>query len=150
MRPTGVVLIALYHFVSAIFLVVLAIFLVVGGSVVGAMFGAGHGGAAGLGLGLFVGVLGGAFVLVFALIAIVAGYGVWTFREWGRILCIVLAVISILLSLPGLLLMHLHFGFFFGGFRLFRIALNVLIIWYLAQPQIVALFHRSTPALPRA
>ena len=78
MRPTGVVLIALYHFVGAIFLVVLAIFLVVGGSVVGAMFGAGHGGPAGLGLGLLVGVLGGAFVLVFALIAIVAGYGVWT------------------------------------------------------------------------
>ena len=151
MRPTGVVLIAIYHFVGAAFLLLLAASLVVGGSVLGAMFGGGRGGPiGGMGLGLFVGVLGAAFTLVFALVAAFAGYGVWTFREWGRILCIVLAVISVLMSLPGLLLMGLHFGLFLGGYRLLRTAVNVVIIWYLVQPQIRAYFQGSAPALPRA
>ena len=39
MRPTGVVLIAIYHFIGAAFLLLLAVSLVVGGSVLGAMFG---------------------------------------------------------------------------------------------------------------
>jgi hypothetical protein len=150
MRPTGVVLIAIYHFLSAAFLVCLAIFLLVGGSMLGAMFGMGRNDAGGMGLGFLVGAMGAAFVLIFAVIAAVAGFGIWGFREWGRILCIVLAVISILISLPGILLMGLHFNIFFGGYRLLRIAVNVLIIWYLTQPQIKGLFHSAAPVLPPA
>ena len=41
MRPAGVVLIAIYHFVGAALLVLVAIGLMVGGSVLGALFGAG-------------------------------------------------------------------------------------------------------------
>jgi hypothetical protein len=36
-----------------------------------------------------------------------------------------------------------HFGLFFGGFRLIHIAISGVIIWYLVQPQIKALFQRS-------
>jgi len=141
MRPTGIVMIAVYHFLSAAFLVILASALAVGGGILGATFA--------MGLGLFVGVLGAAFTMVFAVLAAIAGYGVWTLREWGRILCIVLAAISILLSLPGLLFMGLHFGFFWGGYRLIKTVLNALIIWYLVQPQIRSLFQRNAPALPQ-
>ena len=149
MRPTGIVLIALYHFVSAAFLVLLAVSLVVGGSVLGAMFGAGHDSAmGGLGIGLLIGMVGAGFFVFFALIVAVAGYGIWSLREWGRILSIGLAAISLLVSLPGLFFMGLHFGLFFGGLRLFRIAISVLIIWYLMQPQIKGLFQK--PASPRA
>ena len=148
MRPTGIVLIAVYHFLAAAFLVLLAITLAVGGSVLGAMFAAGNRGLLG-GMGVFVGVLGACFALIFAVVAALAGYGVWTFREWGRFLCIVLAGISLLISLPGLLLMGLHLSLFFGGYRLIKIAINVLIIWYLVQPQIRSLFLRSAPAPPR-
>ncbi len=147
MRPTGIALIAIYHFLAAAFLVFLAIALGVGGSVVGAMFGAGQSALLG-GMGFLVGVVGAAFLLVFACVAAMAGYGVWTFREWGRILCIVLAVISILFSLPGLLF-HMQFGFLLGGYRIIKIAIQVLIVWYLVQPQIVALFRPTAPALPR-
>ena len=147
MRPTGIILIALYHFVSALFLAFLAVSLAIGGSVLGAMFGAGHERAmGGLSIGLLVGMAGAAFFVFFALIAAAAGYGIWRLREWGRILSIGLAAISLLISLPGLLFMGLHLGLFFGGFRLFRIAISVLIIWYLMQPQIRGLFQK--PALP--
>jgi hypothetical protein len=148
MRPTGIALIALYHFVSALFLVLLAVSLVVGGSVLGAMFGAGHENAiGGLNIGLLIGMVGAVFFVFFALIVAVAGYGIWSLREWGRILSLGLAAISLLLSLPGLFFMGLHLSLFFGGLRLFRIAISVLIIWYLMQPQIRALFQK--PALPR-
>jgi hypothetical protein len=142
MRPTGIVLIAIYHFLSAAFLVMLAITLAVGGTVLGALFSAGGSVPLG-GMGLFVGLLGAAFSIVFAVVAALAGYGVWTMREWGRILCVVLAAIALLISLPGLLLMGLHLSLFFGGYRLVRIAISILIIWYLVQPQIKALFQRT-------
>lgn len=149
MRPTGIILIALYHLVSALFLVFLAVSLAIGGSVLGAIFGAGHDSAAGgLGIGLVIGMVGAAFFVFFALIAAAAGYGIWSLREWGRILSIGLAAIALLISLPGLLFMGLHFGLLFGGFRVFRIAISVLIIWYLMQPQIRGLFQKS--ALPHA
>ena len=146
MRPTGIVLIALYHFGSALFLVCLAVSLVIGGSFVGAMFGAGHENAiGGLSIGFLIGIVGAVFFVVFALIAAVAGYGIWSLREWGRILSIGLAVIALLFSLPGLFLMGLHLSLFFGGFRLFRIAIGVFIIWYLMQPRIRVLFQKPAP-----
>ena len=144
MRPTGITLIAVYHFLAAAFLVLVAIARGVGGSVLSAMFAAGNSIPFGS-MGFFVGVVGAAFSLVFALIAALAGYGIWTFREWGRILCIALAGLSVLFSLPGLLL---HFGFFLGGYRLLKLAIQILIIWYLVKPQIQALF-RATPRAPR-
>jgi len=149
MRPTGVTLIAIYHYLGAAFLVMAAMALVVGGTFLGAMFGRGAGMPMGGSLGFMFGVLGAIFCLVFAGVAAVAGYGVWALREWGRILCIVLAVLALLFSLPGLFTMMLHFGLFLGGFRLLRIIIEVLIIWYLTQPQIRALFQRAaTPAAP--
>jgi hypothetical protein len=149
MRPTGIVLIALYHGITAVFLAFLAVSVAVGGSVLGAVFGASQqNGPGGLGIGLVIGMIGAAFFVFFALIAAAAGYGLWSLREWGRILCIGLAIISLAVALPGLLFMRLHFGAFFGGFRLLRIAISGVILWYLMQPQIISLFRR--PALPRA
>jgi hypothetical protein len=148
MRPAGVVLIAIYHFLSALFLVLFAVFLAVGGTVLGAMFASTHDSPLG-GLGMMVGMLGGIFFFCYAVVAFVAGFGMWTLREWGRILSIVLAVMTLLFSVPGLLLMGAHLHLFFGTYRLFRIAISILIIWYLVQPQIKAVFQRTTPAAPQ-
>lgn len=149
MRPTGVVLIGLYYLMSALFLVLLAIFLLVGGSVLGAMFGDVHGSPVGwLGVGLMVGMLGGAIFFFYAVLAAIAAYGIWSMREWGRILAIVLAAVSLLFSFPGLLFMGLHLHLFFGSYRLLRIAADILIIWYLMQPQTKAIFLRTASATP--
>jgi len=148
MRPTGVVLIAVYHFLSAVFLIFFAIALGVGGTVLGAMFANGRNTPI-AGLGMLVGMLRAVALLVGAAIAALAGYGIWALREWGRIWSIVLAVISLVFAVPGLLFgHHLHFFFFFGTFRLIRIAISALIIWYLVQPQIKALFQRPVTVMP--
>lgn len=149
MRPTGVVLIGLYHALSGLFLLMVAFALAIGGTVLGAMLAAGHDGIFG-GLGMAVGMLGALFFFAYALIAAIAAYGIWTLREWGRIMSIVLAVISLVFSVPGLLMMGVHLHLFFGAYRLFRIAISVLIVWYLVQPQVRAVFRRTVPAAPAA
>jgi hypothetical protein len=145
MRPAGVTLIAVFHFLTAMFLVGLGSILIVGGSLpmlVGA-------GPISSGLGVLIGVTGAVISLVLAIVACFAGYGTWNLREWGRVLSIVLAVISLLFSFPGLLVMGLHLNLFLGTYRLFRIAIAILILWYLMQPQIRALFQRAAPATAR-
>ena len=147
MRPTGVTLIAIYNFLTAAALLLVACAIVVGGSFLGALLGRNldtHVGGASL--GFLIGVIGAMVFFGFAVIAAIAGYGMWTMREWGRILNIVLAAISLLAALPGFLIrepMHLLGGFFFGGFGLIRIVISGLIIWYLVQPQVVPLFRRQ-------
>jgi hypothetical protein len=158
MQPTGVVLIAIYHFLTAALLMTIGLVLAVGGSMLGAFLGStmnSHS-ATGAGLGLLLGVVGAAVFFVFGLVAIVAGYGIWTMREWGRILSIVLAALALLFALPGLMFMLVptHFflgGFLFGGFGLIRIVISVLIIWYLVQPNVRAIFQQAASApLPPA
>ncbi len=149
MRPTGVVLIAVYHFLSALFLVFFATALLVGGTLLARFFGSGDVGPFSMvGIGQAVAVVGGIFFFLFAVVAVIAGYGIWIMREWGRILSIVLAVIALVFSFPGLLMMGLHLHLFFGTYRLFRIAISILTIWYLVQPQIKVLFQGTTPAAP--
>lgn len=149
MRPTGVVLIAVYHFIGAFLLILMAIGAVVGGSMLGAIFGGMNATPiSGAGLGFAVGVLGAMFMLCSAVLAAAAGYGVWTMREWGRILCIVLAVLSLLFALPGLFFGFPFHFFFIGTYRLFRLAISIGIIWYLLQPHIRMLFRRSAPVVP--
>jgi hypothetical protein len=149
MRPTGVVLIALYHALSALFLLMVALALGVGGTVLGAMLTTGHNSLFG-GLGMAIGVLGAVFFCVYAFVAGIAAYGMWALREWGRIMSIVLAIISLVFSLPGLLMMGAHLHLFFGAYRLVRIAISILIVWYLVQPQVKAVFRRTAPAAPVA
>lgn len=143
MRPTGVVLIAVYHALSGLFLLMVAVAFAVGGTVLAAILAAGHNGLFG---GMAAHVLGAVFFFAYALIAAIAAYGIWALREWGRIMSIVLAVISLLFSLPGLLMMGAHLHLFFGAYRLIRIAVSFLIVWYLLQPQVKVVFQRAAPA----
>ena len=55
--------------------------------------------------GFLIGVVGGTLFLASALLHVLAGYGVWSMQNWGRVLAIILAVISLVFALPGLLMM---------------------------------------------
>ena len=90
--------------------------------------------------GFLIGVVGGTIFLASALLHVLAGYGVWSMQNWGRVLAIILAVISLLFALPGLLLTAMMMHVFFGGSRILRIVISVLIIWYLLKPEVKGLF----------
>jgi uncharacterized membrane protein (DUF2068 family) len=141
MRPTGVALIAIYHYPAAAFIAVLGVGLFVGGKVISML-----GGADGVVLpkaGFLIGVVGGTALLVFALIRAIAGFGVWSMKEWGRLLAIILAVISLVFAIPGLLLSAITMHALFGGFRVLRVVISALIIWYLLQAETNAQFRAS-------
>ena len=138
MRPTGVSLIAVYHYLAAAFLGLLGCGLFVGGKVLSML-----GGAEGIVLpraGFLIGVVGGTIFLVFALVHLLAGYGVWSMQNWGRVLAIILAAVSLVFALPGILMMAMMMHMFLGGFRIIRVVISVLIIWYLLRPEVKALF----------
>jgi len=138
MRPTEVTLIAIYYYLATAFLGVLGVGLFVGGKVLSML-----GGADSVMLpraGFLIGVVGGTIFLAFALVHVLAGYGVWSMQNWGRVLAIILAAVSLVFALPGILMMAMMMHMFLGGFRIIRVVISVLIIWYLLRPEVKALF----------
>jgi hypothetical protein len=141
-RPTGVTVIAILCFIGTGLLVIFGILAFFGGAFIGAMLGEaaqtpGRGvGAAGAGFGAMIGGFIGIVFLVIAAVQLTCGIGLWKLKEWGRMLTIVLSAIGAVLAFFSLL----HFHPFTMIFVLVRIAVSVLIIWYLSQPQVKAAF----------
>jgi len=85
------------------------------------------------------GVIGGIVLLGFGAVMAFIGYSLFQLQEWARVTTIVLVAIGFAAAV---------FGFFsFGGgariSSLFRMAIDAVIIWYLAQPPVSNAFRRS-------
>jgi hypothetical protein len=144
MRPVGVVLIALYHLLAGLFLVVLGLATLLGRSLFGsAIGGVDRSSFGGMQLGAVIGMLGAALFFVMALVALSAAYGMWKMRDWGRVLSLGLAILYVLFTLPAILLLHA----LLGAYQIVRIAVCIAIIWYLLQPRIKALFRQNTTSI---
>jgi uncharacterized membrane protein (DUF2068 family) len=79
------------------------------------------------------GHLAGLVVIVFAVVHMLAGYGVLQMQNWGRLLTLLFSAIGLVLLLPGVV--HANaFSLFFG-------AINAACILYLAMPPIKRAFH---------
>jgi predicted membrane protein DUF2127 len=136
MRPLGVTLIAVYHWLRACLLGVLGLLMFFAGGLasrflssmgdnprIGAILG---------GLGIFIGI--GA--LLFAVLFVVLGIGIWTAKNWARIVTI---AVSALALLPAVfVLLHPR------PFGLVRVAINVAIIVYLLRTEVAVMFERGT------
>jgi hypothetical protein len=136
-RPTGVTVIAVLCFIGACGLTLLACLFLIGGGLA-ARFMPPDAGIAG-GVAAAVGGIGAIFFLCFAALYVAVGVGLLKLKEWARITAIVLAGLSLLLGLLGLV--HFH------PFALVRLAIAGGILWYLLQPHVVAAF-RGTSAPP--
>lgn len=142
-RPTGVAVLAILLFILSAFAIIGAIGLFVGGAFIGAMIAHNSGFAGGGAMGAAIGGFLGVGFLIAAGLNIACGYGLWNLREWGRMLTIILSAIGIFFALLNLM----HFHAFVAFFVLIRLAIGVLIIWYLSQPQVKAAF--VPPAQPQ-
>jgi len=139
-KPTGVVILAILCWAGAAFLLLPSLALFFGSSFIAAMIGHQFGPIA-----AFAGVAAGAFLLVMAAVMAVIGWGLWTLQEWARILMIIFQGIGLALGILGMFAL----AFFHPVgmiFRLVRIAINGVIIWYLLQPDVVAAFRRPVVA----
>ena len=92
-RPLGVTLSAIWFYFIGALGVLAGIIVIAGGTMLGDVFGSA---AVGLGIAL------GAIALLFALLFLLTGWGVWTGKGWGRILGLVLAILGLLGGLSQL------------------------------------------------
>src|SRR5271170_3487587 len=133
MRPLGVTLVGFYQILRGLIGLVFGLSILAftgltaklasmaaeGNAVENLLRGFGH--AAGLG------------IIVFAVIHMIAGYGVLQMQNWGRLLTLLFSAIGLVLLLPGMV--HAHpFSLSFG-------AINAVCIFYLAAPPIKRAFH---------
>lgn len=79
------------------------------------------------------GHVAGLGIIVFAVVHMIAGYGVLQMQNWGRLLALLFSAIGLVLVLPGLVQAHI-FSLLFG-------AINAACILYLAMPPIKRAFH---------
>jgi len=88
------------------------------------------------------GRLAGLGILVFALLHILAGFGLLKMQNWGRLLTLLLSAIGLVILLPVLVASF--------GLPLIFAAINAISIFYLAMPPIKRVFHSGRPALRAA
>ena len=135
-RPGGVALIAVLYFLGAAFLLC-GTLLAIGISVAGLSLR--HTGPMALLAG--VGVIGGVICAMFAALAVLIGWGLWTLRNWARVVALVLAILGAVVALPAFFSMGgAHMGMVGWAGPVFRLGINGLIAWYLLQPQVKQAF----------
>ena len=84
----------------------------------------------------------GLVIIVFALVHILAGYGVLQMHNWGRLITLLFSAIGLMLVLPGIV--HVHV------FSLLFAAINAACIFYLVLPPVKRAFHGEGTAMRMA
>ena len=152
-RPSGVTAIAILFFVFMVLLVLCAIGAFVGGAFVASIIASAAqqrgAGMAGAGVGAVIGGVIGVFLLIFAALNAICGFGLWKMKEWARILTIVLCGIGACFGALGMMAGMLHFNILLMFWRLAWLALDVIIVWYLLQPQVKAAFAQAQGMPPQ-
>jgi hypothetical protein len=125
-RPTGITILSILAGISALFLILGGLALVIGGSLLASVAGGTGGGI----LGALGGLLG-VFLLVWGLVYAVATWGLWTGKPWAWTVTFGLTALGLVISVVG--------------FNIIGIVIDAAILWYLWQPAIKA-FYGKAPA----
>ncbi len=137
-RPTGVTVLAILAFIGAVFAVLGALLMFVGGAALTALGGRGTMGLAMLG-GMGAAVAG-VFCLFLGVVYGVVGYGLWTLQNWGRVIALVLIAIGLVFAALGVLTSLVHFRIGILLWQLIVGAIDVWIITYLLKPHVKQAF----------
>lgn len=118
-HDTGVQWIAGYHIVVALFFLLITVILAFPVVLLGIL---GITEDPGAFIGMFaVGIIG-LVTMIFSILYLVIGYGLWTLRQWGRIAAMALGVVSLFAAPIGTIA---------GG----------LTLWHLLKPEVAARFE---------
>jgi uncharacterized membrane protein (DUF2068 family) len=79
-------------------------------------------------------------LLVFGVLFLVIGIGLIGMKGWARVVAMVLSAIFAVFGLLHMLPLMAHFEMFRLGFTLIRVALNILVVWYLNQATVKQAF----------
>jgi hypothetical protein len=138
-RPTGVTILGVLAYLAAVLLVLAGLLSFFAGSFAAKlMANAGSSVPASI-----AGIIGGAIGVVFILFAVLyfaTGYGLMALKNWGRIITIILSILSILGSLLGFTALMHGFAMFVVFWALVRLVISIVILWYLFQPEVKQAF----------
>ncbi len=133
MRPLGVTLIGIYQILRGALGVLFGLSLLLFAGLAAKLASlAAEGNAAARVLHNF-GRVAGLGIVVFALLHILAGFGLLKMQNWGRLLTLLLCALALVILLPVLIAAH--------GLPLIFGAINAIAIFYLAMPPIKRAFH---------
>ena len=146
-RPTGVTILGILGVIGGGFAILLAVFLLLGSNFLANRAPGLPGVLIGLG-----GTLLGVFIAGLGALYLVAGIGLLALKEWARILTMVVAGIGLIFAALAVMGGLVHFLIVLAFRRLIAGAIDVLILWYLAQPDVKRAFAPrgsiSTPVQP--
>ena len=127
MRPTGVTIIAILNALGGVLCLLAGLmFLAMPGMLPAGMYG-----MSGM-LGMVIGVMG-IVMVVCGVLSLVIAYGLWTLKNWARLLVIVFSALGIASNLVSIAggMMHAVVG----------IAINAVVIWYMMRDDVKAVFE---------
>ncbi len=133
MRPLGVTLVGFYQILRGVVGLLFGLSILLFTGLIGGLTSLAAEGNAVERLVHGLGHAAGLVVILFALVHMVAGYGVLQMENWGRLLTLLFSAIGLVLVLPGVVHANI-FSLFFG-------AINAVCIFYLAMPPIKRAFH---------
>ncbi len=143
-RPTGVAILAILGFLGSAAFILFGIGgLVLSAFLEGILNSAGIGGLVGAVAGLVVAIIS-VGILFLGLIYLLLSWGLWSGKNWARIIWIIFSILGLLGAL----------GSIAGGapvFGIFSLVIDVLIIYYLTRPHVSAYFHHAymQPQMPQ-
>lgn len=139
-RPTGVTILSILGFLGAIGIILIGIGGIVLAAVLIAFLGAfGFSGFVSGVAGLVVAAIGGV-ILILGLIFFLISWGLWSGKNWARLIWIFFSVLGILGALGSLAVKAYGSG-------LINLIIDGLIVYYLTRPHVSAYFHH-TPIQP--
>ena len=131
-RPAGITVLAFTMFTSAAILFVISFFCFVVGAAVEDFFR-----TPGMPIYRLLGAaVVGIITLIFGLLCAIAGSGLWRLQPWGRSLTVVLIVISIAVSILGVVAGLVFLRMMIAILRIIALGVDSLILWYLLQPHV--------------
>lgn len=142
MRPLGVTLIGVYQILRGILGVLFGLSLLLFSSLAARLASLAAEGNAIERILHGLGRMAGLGIVVFALLHILAGWGLLKMENWGRLLTLLFSAIGLMALLPILIVSH--------GLPLVFGAINAISILYLAMPPVKRMFHRDQSTLRAA
>jgi uncharacterized membrane protein (DUF2068 family) len=138
MRPTGVTILAVLCYLGAACSILVGLAMFLGMGAIGAMMEASMPGATAM-----MGAIGaglGIVIMLFGVLYFFVGWGLWTLKNWARIVALVLTFISLGLTVLGLFGSLITFEPVSLFFNLVFVGIYGLIAWYLMQAHVKQAF----------
>jgi uncharacterized membrane protein (DUF2068 family) len=83
----------------------------------------------------------GLYFTVMVAVAGLLGYGMWTLRNWARLVTAIMTAVSLIVGVVFLTRIVSHINLSTLLLNLLRIGLCLLVLWYLWRPSVRAAFR---------